>query len=130
MLDVLYERMPFVANSIKVLETVFRGEHVGIIPVHTVTTIHYSIAKHLTYSKANESVDWLLENFTIATADGTILRRARNINSRDFEDAVVIATAEAANCDIIITRNSKDFDVSTKPALTPQQFMETHHSDN
>ena len=41
----------------------------------------------------------------------------------DFEDCVVAASAEAASCDHIVTRNVADFAGSPVPALPPAEFL-------
>lgn len=42
----------------------------------------------------------------------------------DFEDALQVAAALAANADFIVTRNLQDFRRSPLPALTPPQFLQ------
>jgi hypothetical protein len=49
--------------------------------------------------------------------------RARSLDFEDFEDAVVATSAEAAGCEVIITRNLTDFASSPVPALTPEEFL-------
>lgn len=41
----------------------------------------------------------------------------------DFEDAVVAASAEAAGCDYVVSRNVPDFAGSPVPAVTPADFL-------
>jgi hypothetical protein len=45
------------------------------------------------------------------------------LKTKDFEDAVQIASALADNLDFIITRNVKDYEKSPVKALTPAEFM-------
>ena len=42
----------------------------------------------------------------------------------DFEDAMQFRCAQKAKVDYIITRNTKDFTVSSIPVRTPQEFLE------
>ncbi|MCI6584153.1 MAG: hypothetical protein MSC45_03670 [Mobiluncus sp.] len=44
----------------------------------------------------------------------------------DFEDGVLAAAAKAANCDYIITRNTRDFKGSSVQAITPKNFLKKH----
>ena len=41
----------------------------------------------------------------------------------DFEDAALASAAEAAGCELIITRNVADFGSSPVPAVTPEEFL-------
>ena len=69
-------------------------------------------------------MDWLLRTFDVAPLDKLVLSRARNIGMKDFEDAVVIASAENEKCDFIVTRNIGDFSASPVKALAPEEFLE------
>jgi hypothetical protein len=42
---------------------------------------------------------------------------------RDFEDALQYHCALAANCDIIVTRNVKDFKKAEIPVITPDEYL-------
>ena len=44
----------------------------------------------------------------------------------DFEDAIVSALAEEADCDYIVTRNVSDFHKSQIQAITPEDFAIKH----
>ena len=43
---------------------------------------------------------------------------------KDFEDCLQDRCAEGIGADYIITRNAKDFDGSTVPAVSPEEFLE------
>ena len=49
---------------------------------------------------------------------------AANSNEPDFEDALVRATAEHINANLILTRNAKAYEHSTVRAISPQQFVD------
>lgn len=51
------------------------------------------------------------------------------MDGKDFEDDLQIQSAVAANCDYIITRNTKDFVNSSISALTPSDFWERFGSE-
>jgi len=46
----------------------------------------------------------------------------------DFEDAVIVSSAEREDIDFIITRNQKDFVNSAVKAITPKEFLESVNS--
>ena len=59
----------------------------------------------------------------IATVGDNELRRAHALAWPDFEDAVVAAAAERAECACIVTRNVKDFKKDPVAACTPEEFL-------
>ena len=71
-------------------------------------------------------MDWLLSDFEIIPANAEVFRNARALGMDDFEDAVVAASAEAAKCDHIATRNVADFAKSKVPAIHPADFLASY----
>jgi hypothetical protein len=61
----------------------------------------------------------MLQVFAIATVDAGVLKRAVELEFADFEDAVSAAAAEATACELIATRNAKDFKRSPVVAVDP-----------
>ena len=49
---------------------------------------------------------------------------ALTTNFKDFEDAIVYGAAVLNHLDAIITRNPKDFPVTTPRILTPEQLIQ------
>ncbi len=122
-LDVFQKRLPYYHASALTLSKSSEGFFVAIIPAHALTTLHYLISKNSGRSKANEVIDIMLMNFTVAPISQKTFQRARELNAADFEDSVVMATAEEMNCHYIITRNSKDFLKSPIQTLSPNEFL-------
>lgn len=123
LMDVLMERHPFFADSLGLVNSIFRHQHVGVIAVHTVTTVYYLVEKEFGAARALNSIDWLLAHFAISDADRQVLVRAREISIPDFEDAVVVASAERGRCDAIISRDDSSFSQSRIPAYDPKTFL-------
>lgn len=73
-------------------------------------------------------MDWLLEHFDVPAADKAILRRARGLPLKDFEDAVVASVAEKHACDYIVSRNVPDFFGAPVPAVSPGDFLRVLHA--
>jgi predicted nucleic acid-binding protein len=123
LLDVVQKREPHYRASAAVLSEVVNGRVSAILPAHAFTTLFYIVERYQNHAKANEVVDWLLRYFGIAPIGRDELLYARELNWSDFEDAVVAASAEAANCRAIVTRNITDFPDSTVPVLTPHEYL-------
>jgi predicted nucleic acid-binding protein len=122
-LDVVQKRQPHYTASAAVLEKVIRQKQKATLAAHTLTTIHYIVARYRNEKVAGKAIDWLLKYFDIAATGRREMVRARGLGWSDFEDAVVAAAAEAQQCTAIITRNVKDFENSPVPALTPQEYL-------
>jgi predicted nucleic acid-binding protein len=60
----------------------------------------------------------------LADTTGVDIKTAIASDFRDFEDAVLSATAAREKADYIITRNSNDFANSPVKALSPEEFVE------
>ena len=123
-LDVIQKRAPGFAASANLMERVIAGEESAALSAHAVTTIHYLVARYQDASTADQAVDWLLRYFDIVPVGRAELQRARVLGWRDFEDAVVAAAAESADCELIVTRNVKDFARATLSVLTPEECLQ------
>jgi predicted nucleic acid-binding protein len=123
-LDVIQHREPHYGDSAQVVDAVVRNWVEGIIASHSVTTLYYVIDKNLSKDKSREVIEWALRHFGVEAATHLLLRNALALQFADYEDAVVNALAESADCDYIVTRNVKDFSESTVPVITPTRFLE------
>ena len=65
----------------------------------------------------------LLCIFRVATSDDAVIREALQSPSTDFEDSVTAASARAAHCDLIVTRDPRGFRFSAVRALTPEAAL-------
>jgi hypothetical protein len=90
---------------------------------HSLTTLHYIVAKYAGREQADTLVDWVLAHLEIVPQDRAQFVRARSFSCADFEDAALASGAEAAGCELIITRNLADFASSPVPAVTPEEFL-------
>jgi hypothetical protein len=123
LLDVAQQREPFYAASAAVLSQTIEGPNVACLPGHALTTLHYIVAKYAGQEPAGVLIDWILEHLEVVPQDRAQFVRARSLKLTDFEDAALASAAEAADCELIITRNVADFGSSPVPAVTPEEFL-------
>ncbi|HEV8231510.1 MAG TPA: PIN domain-containing protein [Thermoanaerobaculia bacterium] len=116
-LDVLLERKPHVVASVALWTAIERGAAIGFIPAHGLTTIHYLARRARGLRFAQKILEDLLSVFRVAAVDETVLRRALALSWPDFEDAVCAASAVAAGCDAIATRDPVGFQRAPLPVL-------------
>lgn len=122
-LDVVQKREPHFHASAAVLTAHIRGKLEAALPAHALTTVHYIVTRYQNRATADEAIDWLLQHFSVIATGHAELLRARQLNWPDFEDAVVAANAESAQCTRIVTRNVADFKNSSVMAVTPDEFL-------
>jgi predicted nucleic acid-binding protein len=123
LLDVVQRREPHFGASAEIMAMAARGQIQVLLPSHNLATLHYIVAKHAGRTRADSAVDWVLSNLRIHATDHVDCLRARTIRMLDFEDAMVAASAEAARCRYIVTRNVRDFSGSPVSAITPEEFL-------
>ena len=118
-LDVLLDRVPFAGASTRLWSLVERGKVRGLLPAHGVTTIHYLVSKERGSATGRRFAADLLQVFGVAAVNQAVLKRALELRMPDLEDAVCAAAAETAGCDLLVTRDRKDYACSPVPAVDP-----------
>ncbi len=119
LLDVLLDRHPHSESSLALWAAALRAEIQILFPAHGVTTVFYVTARARGTAFARTAVTELLAVASIAPVDEATLRRALALGWRDFEDAVCAAAAEAAACDLLVTRDTGGFEGSPVLAVDP-----------
>lgn len=122
-IDVLMQRQPYLEKSIQALDTANDPNRQAYIAAHAITNIFYIIRRQIGTIEALAAIEHLLQKTEIARVDDLIIRTALKTKTKDFEDAVTMATAKAVGVEIIITRNIKDYVNSPVPAVSPQTFL-------
>ncbi len=118
-LDMVLDRRPHSVAARALWAAAERQQLEAIVAAHGVTTIFYVVARDRGATFARRVVDDLLIVPSIAPVDAGALRRAVALGWRDFEDAVCAAAAEAASCDLLVTRDARGFKDSPVLAVDP-----------
>ena len=103
------------------------GVHEGWIAWHSLSNIHY-IIRSRTKSKtfAMRTVISLLKWAEVAKTTKSDANHAISYDMSDFEDALQLAAALACEAEVLLTRNTKHFNASPIPVMTPEEFLATH----
>lgn len=125
-LDYLAAREPFCHDIRKIiLESNNRNIDLYASSV-TFTTIEYILKKYMSHEELMHKFELLRKFIKVPPTDGGTIDNAIKSNFKDFEDAVQYFTS-FDKCDVIITRNTKDFkQYSQIPILTPKEFLSTY----
>ncbi|MGZ5444759.1 MAG: PIN domain-containing protein [Thermoanaerobaculia bacterium] len=122
-LDVLLDRDPHASVSSGLWAAVEEGRASGFVAAHALTTIHYLVRKDRDARVARRVTTAILDVFHVAPVDGSVLSAALDLGWSDYEDAVTTAAAISAGCDLIATRNPRDFKESPVPVLDPASAL-------
>ncbi len=123
-LDVLCSRQAFLEDSAKVFKLCEVSKISGYISALSVPNIVYIMRKELDAEKIREILEKLFLIFTIVDLKAEDLKKAADMNFKDYEDAVQSTCAFRVQADYIITRNIKDFAGSRVMAIRPSELFE------
>lgn len=123
-LDVLYDRTDFVESSSKIWKLCEVEKIDGYISALSIPNIVYILRKELTPEKTQQIIEQLFMIFHIADLKSSDIRKAANMKTSDYEDAIQMVCAQRMKVDFIVTRNIKDFIESKVPAMKPDELLE------
>jgi predicted nucleic acid-binding protein len=123
LLDVILNRVPHVNASAAALDLVGQGLVEGCVAGHAVTTIAYLVQREKSAAEAHKALVHLLARVRVAPITDASIRVALVMGFGDLEDAVCAASAQEANCALIVTRNPQHFRESQPPAMLPEALL-------
>jgi len=103
-----------------------REDHSLCISAHSLLNVYYFTRKIAGKPAATKSVNLLESRLLVLPTTAEAIRTAITTAFTDVEDAVQYTIALANHCDIIITRNLKDYKYSQLPVMTAEQYLKTH----
>ena len=122
-LDIVGSRRPFYDDSRSAFLRVIESGAEPYLAIHAYPTIYYLLGAASTRAKCKSAMGWVFDSFSVAGAGRREIAVARSLDMPDFEDALVVAAASSAECDLILTRNVEDFAASPVKAMTPSVFL-------
>ncbi|GAP72448.1 hypothetical protein SAMD00024442_32_10 [Candidatus Symbiothrix dinenymphae] len=121
-IDWLIDRMPFAEASTAALK-IAANNGVAYVSASAITDVYYIVRKLDGVDAARMSINRILDILKIAAIDEYDIIAARYSLFADFEDAVQFTCAKKLGADYIITRDTADFELSTIPAISPENFI-------
>lgn len=128
LLDAVLRREPYHDSALKVLSLVDLENHSLCVSAHSLLNVYYFTRKLTNKSTAAKSIGLLEEKLHILPTNSAAIRSALSTTFTDIEDAVQHAIALANHCDIIITRNLKDYKASQIPVMNAQQYLKRRNT--
>ena len=123
-LDVLTARIPFDEASTQMLKLAETKQiHAYTTPV-AISNIYNIISKYRNHNAAIKSLEKLLSALDVLDMDKNVVMNAIHSKFKDFEDALqYFSSVKNGRIDAIITRNTKDYKLSSIPVFTPDTFV-------
>ena len=123
LLDAILMRQPHHSYAMELLSLLDTDNYQACTSVHTLLNVHYISSKRGNKHEARKAIKLLIGKLTIISDDREIVEQAIDSEFADLEDAVQYYAAKKVSADFIITRNLKDYKLSSIPVLTAEQFL-------
>lgn len=123
MLDLLGERHPFYESIAKLATLADKGELTMVASPISFATVNYFITKYESAKIAKEKLRKFKILCEICELNELTIEKGLNSPFKDFEDSLQYFSAVTSNCEIIITRNGKDFKESLIPVMTAEEYL-------
>ena len=130
-LDVILLREPHLELSKRVLQCC-QSLVDGYIAVHTFSNMFYVLHETEDFSieDCRNTFNKLLYVFDVASLNKSdVIAAINNEAFDDLEDSMQNEASVSSGIEYIVTRNCKDFEKSTVPAITPEDFLTLVHAE-
>ncbi|NNE75915.1 MAG: PIN domain-containing protein [Pricia sp.] len=123
MLDFLGEREPFYEPIAKIATLAEKEKLTMVVSPISFATVNYFLSKYESSKIAREKLRKFKILSEICAIGERTVEKALNSSIKDLEDALQYFGATGSECEIIITRNGKDFKQSLLPIMTAKEFL-------
>lgn len=125
MLDFLGEREPFYQPITQIATLAEMDKLTMVVSPISFATVNYFLSKYLNSKIAREKLRRFRVLCEVCLLDEHTVDKGLNSSIKDFEDSLQYFSAIESDCDIIITRNGKDFKKSFLPVMTCDEFLKS-----
>lgn len=125
LLDAVLMRSPHDQFAAQVLSLTDRRNYSLCISAHSLLNVYYFTHKEAGRAAAIKSVGILEEKLKVLPTGSQAIRQALSSDFKDVEDAVQYMLAIEGKCQLIITRNLKDYNKSRIPVMTAEQYLKS-----
>jgi len=124
LIDFLSDRKPF-SDDAAILFNYSLNKKIKIYAsAVSYNNIYYIIRKSLTHQSTIRILNELQELTECIDVTNEVIKNSLNSDFKDFEDAIQNYSAKSeSKIDFIVTRNSKDFKLSSIPVISPKEAL-------
>lgn len=124
-LDFLGEREHFYEAAAKVLTLADKKKIKILTSPTSISNAYYVLTKYENSKIALEKIRKFKLLSAISIMNDDVVGKAIHSDFKDFEDAMQYFSALASDCDIIVTRNEKDFKSALIPVMNAESYLQT-----
>lgn len=123
MLDLLGNRIPFYDSIAKIATLADKGQITLVVSALSYATVSYLLSKYENAEKAKDKLRKFKIISEICNQDELIIEKGLNSKFNDFEDSLQYFSALKSDCNILLTRNGKDFKLSDMPIMNAEEYL-------
>ncbi len=124
-IDLLGERVPYYESIAKVATLADKGKIKMVVSAFSYPTVYYLLSKFESSEKVKEKLRKFKIISEVSDLDEITIEKGLASDFKDFEDALQYHCALKADCNILLTRNAKDFKESTIPVISAEEFLQS-----
>ncbi len=124
-IDFLGEREVFYEPAAKIMTLADRKKIKIFTSPSSISNSYYLLSKYENTKTALEKIRKFKVLCSISLMDDEVVEKAINSDFKDFEDAMQYFSALASHCDLIVTRNEKDFKNAMIPVMNGESYLQT-----
>jgi predicted nucleic acid-binding protein len=123
MLDFLGEREPFYLSAAKIATLADKGKIEIVVSALSYAIVSYFLTKFEGIEMTKDKLRKFKVISKICELDEKIIEKGLNSDFSDYEDSLQYFSSLRQDCDILITRNVKDFKDAQILVMTPDEFL-------
>lgn len=123
MLDFLGERYPFYDSVARISTLADLGQLTMVVSPISFATVNDLLSKYESPQVAKDKLRKFKILSEVCKLDEHTIEKGLNSSFKDFEDSLQYFSAIDSRCNIIITRNGKDFKESLIPVMTAEEYL-------
>jgi len=128
-LDFFFDREPFAEYATEVFLLCENGDIKGFTTPVIISNVYYLLRKISKHEIIIEKLKQLLSILDIIQVDKNVIIDSLNSGFKDFEDALQnFAAVNNGTVNIILTRNTKDFQRSELAIFSPEIYLKERNS--
>ena len=124
-IDFLGEREVFYEPAAKIMTLADRKKIKIFTSPSSISNTYYLLSKYENTKTAMQKIRKFKVICSISMMDDEVVEKAINSDFKDFEDAMQYFSALASHCDLIVTRNEKDFKNAMIPVMNGESYLQT-----
>jgi predicted nucleic acid-binding protein len=124
LIDFFADRKPFSIDAARLFDYSLKKKITIYISAVSYNNIYYIIRQSLSHAETIKMLTEISEWTNVIDLTKDIINKSLTSDFKDFEDAIQYHCAESNNkIDLIVTRDTKDFKISSLPILTPKEAV-------